>query len=58
MKVKRIVADIAAPDPAAAKQFYQDILAPILCPRSVRQAGQHSDARRGLETRPHSWPES
>jgi catechol 2,3-dioxygenase-like lactoylglutathione lyase family enzyme len=26
MKVKRIVADIAAPDPAAAKRFYQDIL--------------------------------
>ena len=26
MKVKRIVADIAAPDPAAAKRFYQDVL--------------------------------
>jgi catechol 2,3-dioxygenase-like lactoylglutathione lyase family enzyme len=26
MKVKRIVADIACPDPAAAKRFYQDIL--------------------------------
>jgi catechol 2,3-dioxygenase-like lactoylglutathione lyase family enzyme len=26
MKVKRIVADIAAADPAAAKRFYQDLL--------------------------------
>lgn len=26
MKVKRIVADMRAPDPAAAKSFYQDIL--------------------------------
>jgi catechol 2,3-dioxygenase-like lactoylglutathione lyase family enzyme len=25
MKVKRIVANVAAPDPAAAKRFYQDI---------------------------------
>jgi catechol 2,3-dioxygenase-like lactoylglutathione lyase family enzyme len=26
MKVKRIVADISTPDPAAAKRFYQDVL--------------------------------
>ena len=26
MKVKRIVADIAAPDPSAAKSFYADVL--------------------------------
>jgi catechol 2,3-dioxygenase-like lactoylglutathione lyase family enzyme len=26
MKVKRVVADVAAPDPALAKRFYQDIL--------------------------------
>jgi catechol 2,3-dioxygenase-like lactoylglutathione lyase family enzyme len=26
MKVKRIVADIGVPDPAAAKRFYEDIL--------------------------------
>jgi catechol 2,3-dioxygenase-like lactoylglutathione lyase family enzyme len=26
MKVKRIVADVAAADPAAAKRFYQDVL--------------------------------
>jgi catechol 2,3-dioxygenase-like lactoylglutathione lyase family enzyme len=26
MKVKRIVADIAAPDPAAARRFYHDVL--------------------------------
>jgi catechol 2,3-dioxygenase-like lactoylglutathione lyase family enzyme len=26
MKVKRIVADIATPDPAAAKRFYKDVL--------------------------------
>ncbi|MEP7127100.1 MAG: VOC family protein [Byssovorax sp.] len=26
MKVKRIVADVHAPDPAAAKRFYQDLL--------------------------------
>jgi catechol 2,3-dioxygenase-like lactoylglutathione lyase family enzyme len=26
MKVKRIVANIATPDPAAAKRFYQDLL--------------------------------
>jgi catechol 2,3-dioxygenase-like lactoylglutathione lyase family enzyme len=26
MKVKRIVANIATPDPAAAKRFYQDVL--------------------------------
>ncbi len=28
MKVKRIVADIATPDVAAAKAFYQDVLGP------------------------------
>jgi catechol 2,3-dioxygenase-like lactoylglutathione lyase family enzyme len=26
MKVRRIVADVGVPDPAAAKRFYQDIL--------------------------------
>ncbi len=26
MRVKRIVADVHAPDPAAAKRFYQDVL--------------------------------
>lgn len=26
MRVKRIVADVRAPDPAAAKRFYQDVL--------------------------------